>query len=189
MWLMFVPALTAFAAELVLCPLLIPMLKRLKFGQYIREEGPKAHQKKAGTPTMGGISFLLAMVIGALSAFLNFSRFFIVLVMALAFGLIGFLDDFIKVVMKHNEGLKPWQKFLLQIIAGAGFALYLYLTGAPTSIALHLLGTRLELGWFYYAFVIFVFVAVTHGTNFNDGLDGLSSNQSVLPGRCSYFRQ
>ena len=176
MWLMFVPALAAFAAELVLCPLLIPMLKKLKFGQYIREEGPKAHQKKAGTPTMGGISFLLAMIIGALSAFPNFSRFYIVLVMALVFGLIGFLDDFIKVVMKHNEGLKPWQKFLLQIAAGIGFALYLYLTGAPTGITLHLIGTRLELGWFYYVFVVFVFVAVTNGTNFNDGLDGLSSS-------------
>ncbi len=176
MWLMFVPALAAFAAELVLCPLLIPMLKKLKFGQYIREEGPKAHQKKAGTPTMGAISFLLAMIIGALSAFPNFSRFYIVLVMALVFGLIGFLDDFIKVVMKHNEGLKPWQKFLLQIAAGMGFALYLYLTGAPTGITLHLIGTRLELGWFYYVFVVFVFVAVTNGTNFNDGLDGLSSS-------------
>ena len=176
MWLLFVPAIVAFAAELILCPLLIPMLKRLKFGQYIREEGPKEHQKKAGTPTMGAISFLLAMVIGSLVAFRNLPQFYIVPLMALVFGLIGFLDDFIKVVMKHNEGLKPWQKFLLQIAAGAGFALYLYVTGAPTSIALRLIGTRLELGWFYYVFVVFVFVAVSNGTNFNDGLDGLSSS-------------
>ena len=176
MWLLFVPAIVAFAAELILCPLLIPMLKRLKFGQYIREEGPKEHQKKAGTPTMGAISFLLAMVIGSRVAFRNLPQFYIVPLMALVFGLIGFLDDFIKVVMKHNEGLKPWQKFLLQIAAGAGFALYLYVTGAPTSIALRLIGTRLELGWFYYVFVVFVFVAVSNGTNFNDGLDGLSSS-------------
>ena len=176
MRLTLLPAILAFAAELILCPVLIPLLKRLKFGQYIREEGPKAHQKKAGTPTMGGMSFLLAMVIGLLAALSRLKEIWIVPGMALLFGLIGFLDDFIKVVMKHNEGLKAWQKFALQILAGGLFALYLYRTGAPTSIALHLLGTRLELGWFYYVFVIFVVVAVTNGTNFNDGLDGLASS-------------
>lgn len=185
MWLTFVPALVAFAAELILCPLLIPMLKRLKFGQYIREEGPKEHQKKAGTPTMGAISYFLAMILGCLAAWKNLPKFYIVPVMAIIFGLIGFLDDFIKVVMKHNEGLKAWQKFVLQIVAGILFALYLRITGAPTSIPLHLIGTRLELGWFYYVFVVFVFVAVTNGTNFNDGLDGLSS--SVTSAICVFF--
>ena len=176
MWNSVAPAIVAFAAELVLCPLLIPMLKRMKFGQYIREEGPQAHLKKAGTPTMGGISFLLAMVIGLLVVLPSLKELWIVPAMALGFGLIGFLDDFIKVVMKHNEGLKAWQKFALQILAAALFAWYLYVTKAPTSLNLRLIGTRLELGWFYYFFVIFVVVAVTNGTNFNDGLDGLSSS-------------
>ncbi|MBO6158688.1 MAG: phospho-N-acetylmuramoyl-pentapeptide-transferase [Firmicutes bacterium] len=178
-------ALTGFVAQLILCPFLIPVLKKLKFGQYIREEGPKAHQKKAGTPTMGGISILASFILGLIPSLAFFSRYWIVPAVTLMFGLIGFLDDYIKVVMKHNEGLKPYQKFSLQILFAALFALYLYLTGHETTITIHLLDLKLDLGIGYYFFVIFVMCAVVNGTNFNDGLDGLSS--SVTAVICAFF--
>ena len=139
-------ALTGFVAQLILCPFLIPVLKKLKFGQYIREEGPKAHQKKAGTPTMGGISILASFILGLIPSLAFFSRYWIVPAVTLMFGLIGFLDDYIKVVMKHNEGLKPYQKFSLQILFAALFALYLYLTGHETTITIHLLDLKLDRG-------------------------------------------
>lgn len=182
---MVISVLVSFAAQLVLCPLLIPVLKKLKFGQYIREEGPKAHQKKAGTPTMGGIAILASFICGLLFSLSSLSRYWIVPVVTLLFGLIGFLDDYIKVVMKHNEGLKPAQKFSLQILFAALFALYLYLTGHETTITIHLLNKTLDLGFGYYIFVVFVMCAVVNGTNFNDGLDGLSS--SVTAVICAFY--
>ena len=101
------PALAAFAAALVLGYILIPLLHKLKFGQYIREDGPQAHKKKAGTPTMGGIIFVGAFLVGTVVFAAVYPSFWIVPVMTFGFGLIGWLDDFIKIVLKHNEGLKP----------------------------------------------------------------------------------
>lgn len=175
------PALIAFVMALICCPILIPMLSRLKFGQYIREEGPKSHQKKAGTPTMGGIAIILCMVVGCVFFAGQYPQVLPVLLVTVGFGLVGFIDDFIKVVMKHNEGLNPKQKFALQILVSALFAYYLYRIGMPTEVTFHIFGGfTLQLGWFYYVFVIFVMVAMTNGTNFTDGLDGLAASVTVI---------
>ena len=175
------PALIAFVMELILCPILIPLLSRLKFGQYIRDEGPQSHKKKAGTPTMGGIAIIVCLVIGSIFFAGKYPEVWPVLLVTVGCGLIGLLDDFIKVVMKHNEGLKPLQKFILQILVGAAFAFYLYKTGHTTALTFHVFGgAKLELGWFYYAFVVFVMVAVCNGTNFTDGLDGLATSVTVI---------
>ena len=111
------PALTGFVLSVILTKQLIPVLHRLKFGQYEREEGMASHQKKAGTPTMGGIAFVIALVITCLVFMKGNPRMFPVLFLTVGFGLIGFLDDFLKIAKKENEGLKAWQKFILQISA------------------------------------------------------------------------
>ena len=175
------PALIAFVLELILCPALIPLLTRLKCGQYIREEGPKEHQKKAGTPTMGGIVILIAMTAASLVFVGRYPRLLAVLLVTLGYGAVGFIDDFLKVVLKHNEGLKPLPKFLLQIMVAVFFALYLYKAGYSTAIEFHLFGGfRLELGWFFYVFVVLVMTAFVNGVNFTDGLDGLAASVTVI---------
>jgi len=179
------PALVAFALQMVLMPLLIPALKRLKFGQYIREEGPKEHLKKAGTPTMGGIAILISFLVATLVCLKNYSEFWIVPAMTIAFGIIGFLDDYLKIALKHNEGLKAWQKFGLQIVVAVLFAVYLARTGYGTEITLYITGKTVDLGWFFHVLVVLEVVAVVNGTNFNDGLDGLSS--SVASAICMFL--
>ena len=174
------PALAAFAAALVLGYILIPLLHKLKFGQYIREDGPQAHKKKAGTPTMGGIIFVGAFLVGTVVFAAVYPSFWIVPVMTFGFGLIGWLDDFIKIVLKHNEGLKPWQKFLLQFIFACGFALYLYLTGHGTNVTFHLFNITVDFGFFYYVLVVFALLALDNGTNFTDGLDGLATTVTLI---------
>lgn len=174
------PALGGFAASVVLGYILIPMLHRLKFGQFIREEGPEAHKKKAGTPTMGGVVFMLAFVIGSLFGLKQYPQFYIVVVMTFAMGIVGMLDDLLKIVFKHNEGLKPWQKFGLQFIAACGFAYYLYANGYGTVITFHLFNARVDFGIFYYVLVIFALLGLDNGTNFTDGLDGLCSTITMV---------
>lgn len=175
------PALIAFVMELILCPILIPMLHRLKFGQYIREEGPKSHQKKAGTPTMGGIAIMLSLIVGCVFFAGEHPQIWPVLLVTIGYGLIGFLDDFTKIVMKHNEGLKPGQKFILQILVAAAFAFYVYKAGFSTALTFHIFGdAKLELGWFFYVLVVFEMVAVGNGSNFTDGLDGLATSVTVI---------
>ena len=130
---------------------------------------------------MGGIAIMLCLVIGCVFFAGQFPQIWPVLLVTVGYGLIGLIDDFIKVAMKHNEGLKPGQKFALQILAAAAFAFYLYQTGHTTALTFHIFGgAQLELGWFYYVFVVFEMVAVCNGTNFTDGLDGLASSVTVI---------
>ncbi len=179
-----VTLLLGFSISALLCPLLIPALTRLKCGQYIREEGPEAHKKKAGTPTMGGIVFLAAMALAMAIASIFFSlsgKEWAILITTAAFGLIGFLDDFLKVVLKHNEGLKPLPKFLLQIVFAGAFAFYLNRIGYGTGIYFQFFGDyTLDIGLFFYLFVVFYMVAFNNGTNFTDGLDGLCSSVTAV---------
>jgi phospho-N-acetylmuramoyl-pentapeptide-transferase len=175
------PALIAFVIELVLCPVLIPVLTRLKCGQYIREEGPQAHQKKAGTPTMGGIIIVAAILVGSLFFVQAYPKMVPVLLVTVGFGLVGLIDDFLKVVLKHNEGLKPLPKFTLQILISALFAYYLYRAGYSTAIVFHLFGgLTIELGWFFYVFVVLAMTAFVNGVNFTDGLDGLAASVTAI---------
>lgn len=115
----------AFAVSAILCPIVIPFLHKLKFGQQVREDGPQAHLKKQGTPTMGGLVFLTAVVITSLLYIRDYPRIIPVLFMTVGFGVIGFLDDYIKIVMKRSEGLNPVQKLIGQFIITGIFVYYL----------------------------------------------------------------
>ena len=120
-----IPALVSFAISVILGPILIPFLRRLKVGQTIRDEGPESHLKKSGTPTMGGLLILTAMTIASLIYMKQYPDIMPILFLTLGFGLIGFLDDYIKVVLKRSLGLRAWQKFSLQIVVTAVFAFYI----------------------------------------------------------------
>lgn len=165
---------------LILGPITIPLLRRLKFGQNIRAEGPKSHLKKAGTPTMGGVMFILSTTIVMLIMSDSFSeKGMVALYSLIAFGFIGFLDDLLKILKKQSEGLKAWQKMLLLLIVSGAFGYYSYVN-LPHDIVIPFTSFKLPLGVLYVPFVIFVYAAMTNAVNLTDGLDGLASTVSVL---------
>lgn len=165
---------------LILGPITIPLLRRLKFGQNIREEGPKSHLKKAGTPTMGGIMFILSTTIVMIIMSDSFTeKGVIALYSLIAFGFIGFLDDLLKILKKQSEGLKAWQKMILLLIVSGAFGYYSYVN-LPHDIVIPFTDFKLHLGVLYVPFVIFVYAAMTNAVNLTDGLDGLASTVSVL---------
>lgn len=165
---------------LILGPITIPLLRRLKFGQNIREEGPKSHLKKAGTPTMGGIMFILSTTIVMIIMSDSFTeKGVIALYSLIAFGFIGFLDDLLKILKKQSEGLKAWQKMILLLIVSGAFGYYIYVN-LPHDIVIPFTDFKLHLGVLYVPFVIFVYAAMTNAVNLTDGLDGLASTVSVL---------
>ena len=177
-----IPALIAFFITLILGPGLIKFLHRLKFGQFIREEGPESHLKKSGTPTMGGILFLIGILAGSAFFINDYPRIIPILFVTLGFGLIGFLDDYIKVVMKRNLGLTPAQKMLGQIFITAIFAFYMVnYSGLGTDILIPFTGGKmLHLGLLYIPLLFFVVLGTVNGANFTDGLDGLASSVTTL---------
>lgn len=177
-----IPVVAAFGVSVVLCPILIPFLRRLKFGQYVRSDGPKAHLKKSGTPTMGGIIILLSVTLTSLMFAHTGTQVFPVLFVTLGFGLIGFLDDYIKVVMKRSMGLRAWQKMLAQIAVTGVFAWYLLNVSDVGEVVLIPFsgGKYLELGEWYLPFVFVTVLGTVNGANFTDGLDGLASGVTVL---------
>ena len=119
-----IPVLLSFSISVILCPVVIPFLKRLKFGQYVREDGPRSHLKKAGTPTMGGLVILISVVVTSSFYLRDYPEILPVLFATVGFGLIGFLDDYIKVVMRRSLGLRAWQKLGLQLGVTFVFAYY-----------------------------------------------------------------
>ena len=177
-----IPALAAFFVTLILGPGLIKFLHRLKFGQFIREEGPESHLKKSGTPTMGGILFLIGILVGSVFYISDYPKIVPVLFVTLGFGLIGFLDDYIKVVMKRNLGLTPAQKMLGQIFITAVFAFYMVnYSGLGTEVIIPFTGgTMIDLGILYVPLLFFVVLGTVNGANFTDGLDGLASSVTTL---------
>lgn len=170
----------AFLLTVLLGPLFIPLLRRLKFGQQIREEGPQSHQKKRGTPTMGGIIIMIALLI----AFLRFSdktdEFWVLLTASLGFGLVGFMDDYIKIVFKRSLGLTALQKLLGQLLFSVIVCALLYRMNHSTEIAVPGTDWGFDLGWFYYPFVIIIMFAASNSVNFTDGLDGLLAGTSAI---------
>ncbi len=167
--------------SMVLTGLEIPLLQALKAGQSIREEGPQAHLAKAGTPTMGGIAMLLSMTVACLLALIAFgagARILVILLVTLAYGGIGFADDYIKVVKKHNEGLTPKQKIVLQFGVAVLFGIY-EVAGGHTSMIFPFIG-RINMGWFALPFIVFVMLAMTNAVNLTDGLDGLASSVTAV---------
>jgi phospho-N-acetylmuramoyl-pentapeptide-transferase len=173
-----------FLITVLLSPIFIPFLRRLKFGQSIREEGPKSHQKKSGTPTMGGLIILLSILITTIVMTNKFTeptvKTYLLLLVTLGFGLLGFLDDFIKVVMKRNLGLTSKQKLFGQIVIAAIFYFVFKQNEFSTSISIPLTDFSFELGWFYFLFVIFWLVGFSNAVNLTDGLDGLVSGTSAI---------
>ena len=176
----------AFAVSAILCPIVIPFLHKLKFGQQVREDGPQAHLKKQGTPTMGGLVFLTAVVITSLLYIRDYPRIIPVLFMTVGFGVIGFLDDYIKIVMKRSEGLNPVQKLIGQFIITGIFVYYLVCSGeVATSMLVPFTGgfehgLYLNLGFLFIPFVFFVVLGTDNGVNFTDGLDGLCTSVTIL---------
>jgi len=165
---------------LILGPITIPLLRRLKFGQNIREEGPKSHLKKAGTPTMGGVMFILSTTIVMFIMSDSFTeKGMVALYSLITFGFIGFLDDLLKILKKQSEGLKAWQKMLLLLIVSGAFGYYSYVN-LSHDIVIPFTSFKLPLGVLYVPFVIFVYAAMTNAVNLTDGLDGLASTVSVL---------
>lgn len=175
----------ALLITLVLSPFLIPVLRILKFGQNVRDDGPKRHLKKAGTPTMGGIIFLVGIIAGALlAAEKPASMEMVTLVgITLGFGLIGFVDDFIKVVMHRSLGLRAYQKLIGQFsLAFILLWISVRWLGRGTDIAIPFTAIHLELSWFYYIFMVLVIVLMTNAVNLTDGLDGLAAGSSMIAG-------
>lgn len=176
-----IPALVSFVISAIACRCLIPILYKLKFGQYIREDGPQSHLKKQGTPTMGGIAFVLGIIVTCLFFVKDYPRIVPILFVTAGFGLVGFLDDFIKIVMKHNEGLKPGQKLFLQLIVAAVFCYYLMSRQVPgTMILIPFTSLELNLKWFFIPFYFIVVLGTDNGVNLTDGLDGLCSSVTLL---------
>ncbi len=166
--------------SLILGPIIIPALHKLKFGQNIRKEGPKSHLKKAGTPTIGGLIFLISIIVVMICMRYSFTdKGMIVLYGTLAFGLIGFLDDLLKIIHKDNEGLKAGQKFTLQIIFSIAIAVYGYKV-LGTTVSIPFVDFKWNMGILYIPFVIFYFAAVTNAVNLTDGLDGLATSITIL---------
>ena len=178
----FIPVLVSFALSAIMGPVIIPVLRNLKMGQTEREEGVKEHLKKAGTPTMGGVIILLSILITSLFYIRSNPQIIPVLFVTIGFGLIGFLDDYLKVVMKRSDGLFPKQKMALQIVVTAIFAYYLVkVAGISLKMLVPFSGGRyLDLGWHAIPVLFFAVIGTVNGVNFTDGLDGLASSVTVL---------
>ena len=180
----FFTILMGFLITVLLSPVFIPFLRRLKFGQSIREEGPKSHQKKTGTPTMGGVMILISITITTLVMTGKFSQpsveTYLLLFVTLGFGLLGFMDDFIKVVMKRNLGLTSKQKLLGQIIISVIFFFIFNQSELSTEISIPLTDISFDLGWGYALFIIFWMVGFSNAVNLTDGLDGLVSGTAAI---------
>ena len=173
-----IPALIAFLVTQILGPGMLKFLHRLKFGQYIREDGPQSHLKKTGTPTMGGVLIIIGLIAGCAFYFPMYPAITPVVLVTLGFALIGFADDYIKVVMKRNLGLTEIQKMLGQLIVAILFGIYMIkYSGVGTDIIIPFLsGRTVDLGILYLPFLIFVALGTVNGANFTDGLDGLASS-------------
>ncbi len=179
---MVVPVLISFALSVMMGPVVIPVLKKLKMGQTERVEGVQSHLKKAGTPTMGGVIILASILITSLLYIKDYPMMIPILFLTLGFGLIGFLDDYLKVVMKRSDGLYPKQKMGLQILVTAVFAFYLVrYTQVPLTWLLPFTdGKYLDLGVLAIPMMFIVIIGTVNGVNFTDGLDGLASSVTVL---------
>lgn len=179
---LIVPVLISFALSLLMGPVVIPFLRKLKMGQTERVEGVQSHLKKAGTPTMGGVIILGSVLLTSVFYIKEYPKIILVLFVTLGFGLIGFLDDYLKVVMKRSDGLFPKQKMALQIVVTAVFAYYLVkVTNVPMTLLIPFSsGKYLDIGWLSIPLLFVVVIGTVNGVNFTDGLDGLASSVTVL---------
>ena len=172
----------SFAVSAVLGPVVIPFLRNLKCGQTVREDGPSTHLGKTGTPTMGGILILFSVVATTLLFMEEYPGTAPILFLTAGFGLIGFLDDYIKVVCMRSMGLRAWQKMLGQFIVTGGFVYYLrQYTGVSLAMKIPFLpGQYLDFGMWNLPLLFFIVLGTANGTNFTDGLDGLAGSVTVM---------
>ncbi|WP_407946594.1 phospho-N-acetylmuramoyl-pentapeptide-transferase [Pontibacillus halophilus] len=178
--------LVAFLITVLISPIMIPFLRRLKFGQSIRDEGPKSHQKKSGTPTMGGMMILVSIAITTIAMTWTFNagqfnfEVFILLFVTIGFGLIGFLDDYIKVAKKRNLGLTSKQKLAAQFVIALITYIILERNGFSTYIEIPFTSIQFELGWAYGILILLMLVGSSNAVNLTDGLDGLLAGTSAI---------
>lgn len=172
----------SFAATLALGPVIIPFLRRLKFGQTERAEGVQSHLQKAGTPTMGGLMFLFPILAVSLFFVRSCPNSIPVLILTIGFGVVGYLDDYLKVVKKNSDGLLPWQKLGLQFVITGVFAYWLVrLTDVTLEMILPFTGGKtIDIGILAIPFLFVVVLATVNGVNFTDGVDGLASSVTVV---------
>ena len=177
-----IPIMVAFAISVALGPVIIPFLRKLKFGQTVREEGPQSHLKKNGTPTMGGLIFLISVILTSCIYMKDYPQIIPVLFVTVGYGVIGFLDDYIKVVLKRSEGLTPSQKMLGQIIVTGVFAVYLYkFSGISMEMIIPFFpGKTLNLGFLTIPVLFLAIIGTVNGVNFTDGLDGLATSVTIM---------
>ena len=175
----------AFAVAAAFGPLVIPLLRRLKIGQTIRSEGPETHLKKNGTPTMGGVLILGGLIVGSLIDTEHYRQVLPILFLSVGFGIVGFIDDFVKVVLKRSMGLRAWQKMGLQIIITGVFAAYMLLySGVSMDMIIPFTGGKVialnGLPWVWIPLLFLVVLGTDTGSNFTDGLDGLASKVTAV---------
>ncbi len=176
-----IPVIVSFAISALLGPIVIPFLRRLKVGQTERKE-LESHLKKNGTPTMGGLMILASIIITSVFYVKDYPKIVPILFMTVGFGVIGFLDDYLKVVLRRSDGLLAWQKMLCQIVVTTVFAVYM---GCYSDVPLIMLipfsgGKYLDLGWGAFPVLYLAVIGTVNGTNFTDGLDGLASSVTIM---------
>ena len=176
-----IPVIISFAISALLGPIVIPFLRRLKVGQTERKE-LESHLKKNGTPTMGGLMILASIIITSVFYVKDYPKIVPILFMTVGFGAIGFLDDYLKVVLRRSDGLLAWQKMLCQIVVTTVFAVYM---GCYSDVPLTMLipfsgGKYLDLGWGAFPVLYLAVIGTVNGTNFTDGLDGLASSVTIM---------
>lgn len=176
-----IPVIIAFVISAALAPVVIPFLRKLKVGQTERKE-LESHQKKMGTPTMGGIIILAAVIVTSLIYIKDYPKIVPILFLTVGFGIIGFLDDYLKVVLRRSDGLLAWQKMILQIVVTAVFAVYMIkVSGVSLEMLIPFSGSKyLDLGWVAVPLLFFAVIGTVNGVNFTDGLDGLASSVTVM---------
>ena len=177
-----IPIMIAFAISVALGPVIIPFLRKLKFGKTFSEEGTQSHLKKTGTPTMGGGIFLISVIVTSCLYMKNYSQIIPILFVTVGFGVIGFLDDYIKIVLKRSEGLTPSQKMLGQILVTGVFAVYMYkFSGISMEMIIPFFpGKTLNLGFLTIPVMFLAIIGTVNGVNFTDGLDGLATSVTIM---------
>lgn len=184
---LIIAGLVSFVISMILGPAIIPVLHRLKAGQTEREDGPESHKGKTGTPTIGAVIFLLSFFIVSVAFLRDYKEILPIILVTLAFAINGFLDDFIKVVLKRSEGLTPIQKMGVQFVISLAYALWSYFdAGKSMSVLVPFAGGReVELGLWGIPILMFIIIGTVNGSNFTDGVDGLET--SVTAAICAFF--
>jgi phospho-N-acetylmuramoyl-pentapeptide-transferase len=173
--------LVSFLIAFILGVIIIPILKKLKIGQIVRDDGPKSHLAKSGTPTMGGIIILVALTITSIGVSFKYPNILPVLFVTLGYGLIGLIDDFIKLILKNPKGLKPSYKMLGLIFVAVAFVVYLVYSGFGTDTYIPIFKTYITLpAWLYIPSAVFIILACTNSLNLSDGLDGLATGITII---------